>query len=31
MPVERYLICRPGQKLKNFAEGEAKGNAGNEN
>jgi alginate O-acetyltransferase complex protein AlgJ len=31
MPVERYLICRPGQKLKNFPEGETKANAGNEN
>lgn len=32
MPVERYLICRPGQKLKNFSEGEASlGNAVNEN
>lgn len=24
MPVERYLICRPGQKLKNFPQGEAR-------
>ena len=31
MPVERYLVCRPGQRLKNFPEGAAKGNAVNEN
>jgi alginate O-acetyltransferase complex protein AlgJ len=30
-PVERLLVCRPGQKLKNFPEGEARGNAVNEN
>jgi hypothetical protein len=27
MPVERYLVCRPGQKLKNFPQGEARENA----
>ena len=27
MPVERYLICRPGQKLKNFPQGDARGKA----
>ena len=27
MPVERYLICRPGQKLKNFSQGDARGKA----
>jgi alginate O-acetyltransferase complex protein AlgJ len=30
-PVERLLVCRPGQKPKNFPEGEARGNAVNEN
>jgi alginate O-acetyltransferase complex protein AlgJ len=30
MPVERLIVCRPGQKLKNFPE-EARGNAVNEN
>jgi hypothetical protein len=30
MPVERYLVCRPRQKLKNFPEGEASGNVANE-
>ena len=25
MPVERYLICRPGKKLKNFRQAEARG------
>ena len=31
MPVERYLVCRPGQKLKNFPDGEAKRNAASKN
>jgi len=30
-PVERYLVCRPGQKLKNFPGGEAKRNAVSKN
>ena len=30
-PVERLIVCRPGQKLKNFPEGEARGSAANEN
>ena len=30
-PVERLIVCRPGQKLKNFPEGEATGNAVNAN
>ncbi len=31
MPVERLLICRPGQRLKNFPEAEAVGSAVNDN
>jgi hypothetical protein len=30
MPVERLLVCRPGQKLKNFPEGEPSRNVVNE-
>jgi alginate O-acetyltransferase complex protein AlgJ len=30
MPVERLIVCRPGQKLKNFPEDEARGNGVNE-
>jgi alginate O-acetyltransferase complex protein AlgJ len=30
MPVERLLVCRPGQKLKNFPEGEPSRNVANE-
>ena len=31
MPVERLIVCRPGQKLKNFPESEVGGSAANEN